>query len=161
MAELTLISDKTQGSKNTIELYCWWWCTLLYQRSESTQPSTRRFWSTVGFRMLTGFMDDDFLFQEALGPSHRAKTTSNRCTDHGITGPANWPDLNPTKFLCCIVKRKMRDTRPNHTDELKAAIKANLGFHNNSAEPRADHLHATPLWWRNLFKIILDQVLSA
>ena len=100
-------------------------------------------------------------FPKALGPSHKAKTSSNGCTDHGITGPANRPDLNPTEFLFCIVKRQMRDTRPNHTDELKAAIKANLGFHNISAEPRADHLHATPHWWRNLFKSILDQVLSA
>ena len=100
-------------------------------------------------------------FPKALGPSHRAKTSSNGCTDHGITGPANWPDLNPTEILCCIVKRKMWDTRLNHTDELKAAIKANLGFHNTSAEPQAYHLHATPHWWRNLFKSILDQVLSA
>ena len=42
-----------------------------------------------------------------IGPSHRAKTSSNGCTGHGITGPANWPDLNPTENLCCIVKRKM------------------------------------------------------
>ena len=42
-------------------------------------------------------------FPKAPGPSHRAKTTSNGCTDHGITGPANWPDLNPTENLCCIV----------------------------------------------------------
>ncbi len=37
--------------------------------------------------------------------------------------PANSPDLNPIENLC-IVKRKMRDTRPNITDDLKAAIKA-------------------------------------
>ena len=102
--------------------------------------------------------------QKHLAPAHIAKTTSNWCTDHGITGlnwPANWPDLNSTENLCCIVKRKMRDTRPNHTDELKAAIKAILAFRNTSAVSQADHLHATPHWWRILFKIIPDQVLSA
>ena len=29
--------------------------------------------------------DADFLFQKHLAPAHRAKTTSNWCTDHGIT----------------------------------------------------------------------------
>ncbi len=47
--------------------------------------------------------------------------------DHGVTvlnWPANSPDLNPIENLWGIVKRKMRDTRPNNADDLKAAIKA-------------------------------------
>ena len=56
---------------------------------------------------------------------------------------------------------KMRDTRLNHTDELKACIKAILGFHNTSAVSQVIHLHATPHWWRILFKIIPVQVFSA
>ncbi len=46
--------------------------------------------------------------------------------DHGVTvldWPANSPDLNPIENLWGIVKRKMRDTRPNHADELKATVK--------------------------------------
>ncbi len=46
---------------------------------------------------------------------------------HGVTvldWPANTPDLNPIDNLWAIVKREMRDTRPNNSDELKAAIKA-------------------------------------
>lgn len=42
--------------------------------------------------------DEDFIFQHDLAPAHSAKTTSNWCTDHGITAldwPANSPDLNP------------------------------------------------------------------
>ncbi|KAJ8369556.1 hypothetical protein SKAU_G00095840 [Synaphobranchus kaupii] len=35
----------------------------------------------------------------------------------------NSPDLNPIENLWGIVKRKMRDTRPNNADDLKAAIK--------------------------------------
>ncbi|KAL1247793.1 hypothetical protein QQF64_023169 [Cirrhinus molitorella] len=46
---------------------------------------------------------DDFIFQHDLAPAHSAKTTEN---------------------LWDIVKRKLRDARPNTLDELKAAIEA-------------------------------------
>ncbi len=71
--------------------------------------------------------DADFIFQQDLAPAHTAKSTKSWLNDHGVTvldWPANSPDLNPTENLCGIVKRKMRDTRPNNTDDLKAAIKA-------------------------------------
>ncbi len=38
-------------------------------------------------------------------------------------GVANSPDLNPIENLWGFVKRKMRDTRPNNTDDLKATVK--------------------------------------
>ncbi len=53
-----------------------------------------------------------------------------------------------SKLTRPIVKRKMRDTRPNNADDLKAAI-SNLGFHTTSAVPQTDHLHATPNWGSN------------
>ncbi len=55
-----------------------------------------------------------------------AKGTKIWFNDHGVTvldWPANSPDLNPIENLWGIVKRKMRDTRPNNADDLKAAIK--------------------------------------
>ncbi len=70
--------------------------------------------------------DADFIFQQDLAPAHTAKGTKSWFNDHGVTvldWPANSPDLNPIDNLWGIVKRKMRDTRPNNADELKATVK--------------------------------------
>ncbi len=70
--------------------------------------------------------DADFIFQQDLAPAHTAKGTKSWFNDHGVTvldWPANLPDLNPIENLWGIVKRKMRDTRPNNADELKATVK--------------------------------------
>ncbi len=67
--------------------------------------------------------DADFIFQQDLAPAHTAKGTKSWFNDHGVTvldWPANSPDLNPIENLWGIVKRKMRDTRPNNADDLKA-----------------------------------------
>ncbi len=70
--------------------------------------------------------DADFIFQQDLAPAHTAKATKSWFNDHGVTvldWPANSPDLNPIENLWGIVKRKMRDTRPNNADDLKATVK--------------------------------------
>ncbi len=70
--------------------------------------------------------DADFIFQQDLAPSHTAKGTKSWFNDHGVTvldWPANSPDLNPIENLSGIVKRKMRDTRPNNANDLKATVK--------------------------------------
>ncbi len=64
----------------------------------------------------------DFIFQQDLAPAHTAKGTKSWFNDHGVTvldWPANSADLNPIENLWSIVKRKMRDTRPNKTDDIK------------------------------------------
>ncbi len=72
------------------------------------------------------YRDADFIFQQDLAPAHTAKRTKSWFNDHGVTvldWPANSPDLNPIENLWGIVKRKMRDTRPNNVDDLKATVK--------------------------------------
>ncbi len=67
--------------------------------------------------------DDNFIFQQDMAPAHTAKGTKSWSNDHGVTvlhWPANSPDLN---YLWGIVKRKMRDTRPKNTDDLKPLSK--------------------------------------
>ncbi len=75
--------------------------------------------------------DADCIFQQDLAPAHTAKGTLSWLNDHGVgvlDWQANSPDLNPIKNLWGIVKRKMRDTRTNNADELKAAIKETWAF---------------------------------
>ncbi len=75
--------------------------------------------------------DADFIFQQDLAADHTAKSTKSWFNNHGVTvldWPANSPDLNTIENLWGIVKRKMRDTRPNNADDLKAAIKATWAF---------------------------------
>ncbi len=65
--------------------------------------------------------DADLIFQQDT-----AKGTKSLFNDHGVT-VLNWPakssDLNPIDNLWGIVKRKMRDTRLNNADDLKAVLK--------------------------------------
>ncbi len=70
------------------------------------------------------YRDADFIFQQDL--AHTAKGTKSWFNDPDVTvldWPANSPDLNPIQNIWGIVKRKMRDTRPNNADDLKAAIR--------------------------------------
>ncbi len=67
--------------------------------------------------------DADFLLQQDLAPAHTAKGTKSWFNDHGVTvldWAANSPDLNLIENLWSFVKRKMRDTRPNKADVIKA-----------------------------------------
>ncbi len=107
--------------------------------------------------------DADFIFQQDLAPAHTAKGES-WFNDHGVIvldWPANSPDLNPIENLWGIIKRKMGDTRPNNTDDLKAAIKATWASITHEHCHRLFASHATPHSCSNLWKRRPNQVLSA
>ncbi len=97
--------------------------------------------------------DADFIFQQDLVPAHTAKCTKSWFSDHGVTvldWPANSPDLNPIENLWGIVKRKMRDTRPNNADELKATVKESWA----SIPPQQCHklITSMPRWIEAVIK---------
>ncbi len=72
------------------------------------------------------FKDADFIFQQVLAPVHTDKSTKSWFNDDGVgvlDWPANSPDLNPIENLWGIVKRKMRNKRPENADKLKAIVK--------------------------------------
>ncbi len=91
--------------------------------------------------------DPNFIFQQDLAPAHTAKVPnagSMTMVLLVLDWPANSPDLNPVENLWGIVKRKMRDTRPNNADDLKAAIKATwASLHLSSATGWLPPYHAT------------------
>ncbi len=81
------------------------------------------------------FKDADFIFQQDLSPAHTAKSTKSWLNDQGVgvlDWPANSPDLN-IENLWSIVKRKMRNKRPKHADELKATVKETWASHHLSS----------------------------
>ncbi len=103
--------------------------------------------------------DAGFIFQQDLAPAHINKYTKSWFNDHGVIvldWPANLPDLNPIKNLWSIVKRKMRDTRLNNADAMKAAIKATWASITLEQSHRLFHYRCS-----NSCKRRLDQVLSA
>ncbi len=73
------------------------------------------------------YEDADFIFQQDLAPAHTAKGTKNWFNDHGycawLASKLTRPEPH-IENLWSIVKRKMRETRPNNADDLKATIKA-------------------------------------
>ncbi len=105
---------------------CWCWSTVFSEVHSQRTHIPGHFRALSCFLLLTSFMEISF-FQQDLAPAHTAKGTKSWFNDHGVTvldWPANSADLNPIDNLRGIVKRKMRDTRPNNADDLKATIKA-------------------------------------
>ncbi len=62
--------------------------------------------------------DADLIFQQDLAPAHTAKGAKSWFNEYGVTVLDG-----VLSMLWGIVKRKMRDTRPNNADELKATVK--------------------------------------
>ncbi len=110
---------------------CWCWSTVfseVHSQHSLYQDILVHFMLPSADKL---YGDADFIFQQELTPVHTAKDTKSWFNDHVVTvldWPANTPDLNLIENVWGIVKRKMRDTRPNNADDLKAVIKATWAF---------------------------------
>ncbi len=101
--------------------------SCVFWKPTSLHPFTKTFWSTSCFLLLTRFLKMLISFSSKIWHLPTLpKVPKSWLNDHGVgvlDWPANSPDLNPIDNLWGIVKRKMRDTRPNNADELKATVK--------------------------------------
>ncbi len=106
---------------------CWCWSIVFFENQRHCTCLPRNFGALHAFFCWPAFYKDaDFIFQQDLAPAHTAKSTKSWLNDHGVgvlDWPANSPDLNPIENLWGIVKRKMRNKRPNNADDLKTTVK--------------------------------------
>ncbi len=98
------------------------------------------------------FKDADFNFPAVFGScphcqKHQKLVKWPWCWCAWLAGKLTRPE--PHREYMGIVKRKMRNKRPKKCRWAEGHCQRNLGFHNTSAVPQTDHLHATPNWGSN------------
>ncbi len=106
---------------------CWCWSTVFSEVHSQRSHLPGNFKALHASFCWQALWRCWFHFPAGLGTCPHCQSNKSWFSDHGVTvldWPANSPDLNPIENLWGIVKRKMRDTRPNNADDLKAAIKA-------------------------------------
>ncbi len=106
---------------------CWCLSTVFSEVHSQRSHLPGIFRALSCFLLLTSFMEMLISFSSRTWHLPTLpKVPKAGSTDHGVTvldWPANSPDLNTIENMWGIVKRKMRDTRPNNADELKATVK--------------------------------------
>ncbi len=92
------------------------------------------------------YRDADFIFQQDLAPATLPKVPKSGSMTMVLLcliGQHTHQTWTPYENLRVIVKRKMRDTRPNNADDLKAAIKVPWALlHLSSATDWSPSCHA-------------------
>lgn len=119
-----LIRHKIQAVWSPLWTFCslrWFGvsCNLLVRSPKSMWPSTRRFYHASCFHLLTSFQEMPI-----------SLSTCSQCQNYyqmifwpyyycaWLASQLTWPEPHRASF-----KRKMRNTRPQNTDKLRAAIK--------------------------------------
>ncbi len=119
---------------------------------KSMQLSTRRFWSTLCFHLLTGFMEMLISF-------------SSR-TWHLLTVPKPLSSGLLTMILLCLIGLTWTPYEVygifsrERWETVDTTIQMSWRLNSASAEPQADRFYATPHWCWNLCWRSPDQVLS-
>ncbi len=93
-----------------------------------------------------------------FGYSCHQKHLWRQLTSELLDWPANSPDLNSIENIWGIVKRKIRNKRPEKCRWAEGHCQRKLGFHTTSVVPQTDH--RTPNWGSNSSKRSPYQVLS-
>lgn len=88
---------------------------------QSTQPSTSEFWGTSCLPLLTSLMER--CRHTDLAPAQSAKGNKSCGVTVLSAGKLTWPEPH-RENLWANVKGTMQNTRPNNSDDLKAAINA-------------------------------------
>ncbi len=99
---------------------------FFFMKTNDTAPIYQEILEHFMLPSFRHFKDADFIFQQDLAPAHAAKSIKSWLNDHDVLGVLNWPANSPDmniENLWGIVKRKMRNKRPNNADELKATVK--------------------------------------
>ncbi len=106
---------------------CWCWSTVFSEVHSQRSHIPGNFRALPCFLLLTSFMEMLISFSSRTWHLPTLpkvpKAGSMTMVFTVLDWPANSPDLNPIENLWGIVKRKMRETRPNNADELKANVK--------------------------------------
>ncbi len=105
---------------------CWCWSTVFSEVHSQRSHLPGNFRALPCFLLLTSFMEMLISFSSRtwhLPTLPKVPKAGSMTMVLLLDWPANSLDLNPIENLWGIVKRKMRDTRPNNADELKATVK--------------------------------------
>ncbi len=149
--EVSTVSDGLGCRHLLVLVHCVFWSP------QSMQTSTRKFWSTSCFLLLTSFMEmlisfSSWTWHLPTLPKVPKAGSMTWCYCAWLASKLAWPEAH----------RESRWETPDPTMQMTwSPLSKQPGLHYTWAVSRADHLHAAPHWCSNSCKTRPNQVLSA